>query len=109
MASDEMYVDRVTASKLRSACSKLLIDYENMYLGLESLRVGEAFGTLQSGRDMARKFNDKAFGVTDSLESALKSHIAVLESMRRYFDECIEHYAVADAENAAALNRVFGR
>ncbi|MGC0365491.1 hypothetical protein ABH922_003475 [Rhodococcus sp. 27YEA15] len=47
--------------------------------------------------------------VVDSVQFAARRPFAIVEDMRRYFDECIEHYAVVDAENAAALNRVFGR
>ncbi|MGC0364078.1 putative membrane protein YdfJ with MMPL/SSD domain [Rhodococcus sp. 27YEA15] len=107
MSDDDFYLDYETSKKLRDACDKLISSYKSQMQKLKDLEIGNAFGTLQSGKDMATKFTDKAFADTDSLKSALESHIKVVTEMRDYFVECIRYYSQVDKANAAHFDQAY--
>ena len=75
-------LDPNVAAQLTVACEGFLAELQDMAGNLNRLTALDCFGTLQSGKDMAGKFAQKATGGADSLEKSLLSHALVITEMR---------------------------
>ena len=101
--SGSFYVDKSVAIDLRKACDELIAEFKALDVEARLLsRVG-GFGTLASGLALQKKFQDKAFGGSDSLVNALQSHIAVVDGMRAYFQKCIDNAVAQEQVNVDSL------
>lgn len=83
-----------------------LAELQDMAGNLNRLTALDCFGTLQSGKDMAGKFAQKATGGADSLEKSLLSHALVITEMRDFFQQCVDRYGEVDDSNVSALASV---
>ncbi len=100
-------LDPNVAAQLAVACEGgLLAELQDMAGNLNRLTALDCFGTLQSGKDMAGKFAQKATGGADSLEKSLLSHALVITEMRDFFQQCVDRYGEVDDSNASALASV---
>ncbi|MCJ0906530.1 hypothetical protein [Rhodococcus sp. ARC_M6] len=96
-------LDPIVAQAIAAACQAWIDELQSMVEQCARLSDVRGMGTLQSGLDLARKFSLKAVGGDDSLESVLRSHIAVVTEMRDFFQKCVDRYQSVDASNATTL------
>jgi hypothetical protein len=66
----------------------------------------DAFGTIPSGRKLAKKYSDKLNAETNSLRSAVQSHLRVVAEMEQTFRRTAEAYATTEANNTTRLGDV---
>jgi len=99
-------LDPNVAAQLAVACEGFLAELQDMAGNLNRLTALDCFGTLQSGKDMAGKFAQKATGDADSLEKSLLSHALVITEMRDFFQQCVDRYGEVEGSNASALASV---
>lgn len=102
-SGQDFSVDPNIAQPLVNACETLISDYRSLVLEARQLTGMGGFGTLASGLALQKKFQDKAFGGSDSLVNALESHIVAVEDMRAHFQKCIENAQLQEQANAEAL------
>ncbi|MDI9917009.1 hypothetical protein [Rhodococcus sp. IEGM 1379] len=102
-ASGVLIVDRQVAKDCSAACTVLLDELMAIRRSAHTLTTEDAFGDLQSGKDLRDKFNNKAIGDTDSLTSVMESHIDVVTLMKTVSENSIKSYELQDAENAHSI------
>ncbi|MDI9916315.1 hypothetical protein [Rhodococcus sp. IEGM 1379] len=99
----EFGLDPDVARPIVKACEILIGEYQLLANDARHLNQFDGFGTLASGPALQKKFQDKAFGGTDSLVNALESHIAAVDGMRAYFQKCIDDAVAQEQANADSL------
>ncbi|NMM86151.1 hypothetical protein B2J88_17540 [Rhodococcus sp. SRB_17] len=102
-AGGEFGIDPDVARPIVTACETLIDEYKLLANEARHLTQFDGFGTLASGLALQKKFQDKAFGGSDSLVNALESHITVVDSMRAYFQKCIDTAMAQEQANADSL------
>lgn len=100
---DEFGINPDVARPIVKACETLIYEYELLANEARHLIQFDGFGTLASGLALQKKFQDKAFGGSDSLVNALESHITVVDDMRAYFQKCIDDAVAQEQANADSL------
>ncbi|MCJ0906524.1 hypothetical protein [Rhodococcus sp. ARC_M6] len=104
--SESFYVDKSVAGDLLKACDDLVAEFKALDAEARILSRMSGFGTLASGLALQKKFQDKAFGGSDSLVNALESHITVVDNMRAYFQKCIDNAVTQERTNVDQLRNV---
>ncbi|MGB2720617.1 MAG: hypothetical protein WBG53_21920 [Rhodococcus sp. (in: high G+C Gram-positive bacteria)] len=89
--SGQLEIPEGVAFRCDEVCAAYIRHLQNMARKTEYLVDVEAFGTLDSARQLGEKFERIAFSGDRSLRVVLTQHIEVIELMRsvfkRYFDE----------------------
>lgn len=102
-ASGVLVVDRQVAFDCAAACTTLIDELMSIRHSAHVLTSQDAYGSLGSGLALRDKFNNKAMGESDSLVSALQSHIDVVTLMKTVFENSIRAYEVQDSDNAQLI------
>lgn len=99
-------LDPEVARPLAVACAEYVAQLRGLLGDAIGLGTLSGFGTLESGRQLQRKFEQKADGGPDALVDVLKSHIAVVTEMQAQFQACIDSAVNQETANAAALRTI---
>ncbi|MDV6305233.1 hypothetical protein R3P93_21925 [Rhodococcus cerastii] len=89
--SGQLEIPEGVAFRCDEVCAAYIRHLKDMVVKTQNLVDVEAFGTLDSARQLGEKFERIAFSGDRSLHVVLMQHIEVIELMRsvfkRYFDE----------------------
>ncbi len=99
-------LDPDTARLLVTACGEYRMTLEHLSVAAGELSWVGGFGTLESGRALQVKFEEKAVGGPDALVDVLASHIAVVEGRQGQVQACIDNALGQEAEGVSTLRSI---
>lgn len=101
-----LHMDDEAFNKLVTACDVYIDDLNDLYrqaMALADKPLGFSEGHLQSGADLARKFQEKASAPGNSAAATFKSHIDAAENFKTLFLAARAAYRQTDEHNASGF------
>lgn len=101
-----LHMDDEAFNNLVTACDVYIDDLNDLYrqaMALADKPLGFSEDHLQSGADLARKFQEKAGAPTNSAAATFKSHIEAAENFKTLFLAARTAYHQTDQHNAGGF------
>ncbi|KZM74651.1 hypothetical protein [Nocardia terpenica] len=106
--SGHLSLDPEIGKGLDQVCDDYLNRLNGIMKSADRLRVLGGFGTFQSGKDLEKKFREKATGSDQSLNAILQQHMDVVKTAKEVVAKAIANFVEQDRQNSDRISRAGG-
>ncbi|MBJ8341056.1 hypothetical protein JGU71_19395 [Antrihabitans sp. YC3-6] len=82
-SAGELRIEDNVAQEVAAACDELIRGYRNLMLTARGALKVSGLGEIESGQQLAAKFNNKAVGGRDALVDRLRDHIEIVTMIQQ--------------------------
>ncbi|MFH5210538.1 hypothetical protein ACHIPZ_20360 [Antrihabitans sp. NCIMB 15449] len=82
-SAGNLRLEEGVANEVAAACQELADGYQRLIYRANNFQILDGLGDIESGRQLAEKFDRKAFGGHDALVGRLKDHIDIVTMIQQ--------------------------